>query len=60
MNKEKNMSLWQTTTHIMRYMFEYSYETAKDSIRILSGPFKLEMTKKNSKRPEKESCTYAG
>jgi hypothetical protein len=30
----------------MRYMFEYIYETAKDSIHILSEPFKLEMTKK--------------
>jgi hypothetical protein len=42
----------------MRYMFEYSYETAKDSIHILSEPFKLERAK-NSKKPEKEICTYA-
>jgi hypothetical protein len=56
MKNEKNIHFRQTTTHIMSYVFEYSYETTKDGIRILSGPFKLEM----KTIPEKESCTYAG
>jgi hypothetical protein len=54
--KRKNVSFKQMTTHITSYMFEYIYETAKDGIRILSGPFKLEI----KTIPEKESCTYAG